>query len=96
MEAGRVAYLQDRGSNATQEEAEVGVNHLGAALYEIAHSADNWAVLADTDGMRLANATTWVVRTDTDTPLTGEPDEDPFAVPEGGWHKVFGQSDIYT
>lgn len=94
MEAGYAAYIENREGKPTVEDAPVLVTHLGQVLYEIADAADSWQVLNRTPGLEPANATTWVVDGEL-PPLTGEPDDDPFVAPEGGWQMLYGQSDIY-
>lgn len=88
MDAGRSAYLHTRGEKVTPEDAKFSVSELGAALYEITHKADTWEVLRDTAGIEPISGRTWIVPTD--TPLIGEPDEDLFSAPEGGWQTLFG------
>lgn len=93
-QAGHDAYLRMHEGD-TEQDAAAHTNHLGAALYQVAHESGSWDSLAELDGLRLTGGTAVVVRTD--RVLGPNPDSwpgSPFAFAEDD--VLFGESDVYA
>jgi len=91
MEAGLRAY-KVVWPDDSDEDAAADVNHLGRALYQIAH-AQNWDALVDVEGLRPIGGSTLVHRQE--NLLSTDPDEWPEDVFETEGEDLFEQRDIF-
>ena len=93
LAAGREAYLRLHDGDSA-DHATASANHVGAALYQIAHESGTWDSLAKLDGLSLTGGTTAVVRADQ---VLGSDEaawpENPFEFNQGD--VLFGESDIF-
>ncbi|TAL41483.1 MAG: hypothetical protein EPN91_10530 [Salinibacterium sp.] len=94
ISAGRLAYLRIWADD-TEQDAERDVNHLGSALYQIAHDSGTWRSLDDVEGLRPTGATVLVLPVD--TTLGADPHtwpENPFEADPAA--AIFTQSDVFA
>jgi len=91
IEAGRNAY-KVVWPDDTDEAAIADVNHLGRALYQIAH-AHGWDSLANVPGLRPVGGTTLVHRQD--ELLSTDPDEWPEDMFDTEGEDLYQQSDVF-
>ena len=95
LAAGRRAYLRVWPDD-TQEDAEVDVEDLGRALYQVAH-AGGWEDLQEVEGLRAVRGVTLIVAVDEGPGSESEePLEDPFALAPGTERaQLYREDDIY-
>jgi hypothetical protein len=90
ISSGQAAYVQREGVETSQ--AVISVDHVGVALYELAHGR-GWHALGDTPGLQIIGGVTIVV--ENDDPLSADPDrwpDDPTCVTGP---VIYRQEDVY-
>jgi hypothetical protein len=90
LNAGRLAYRVREGTE--EEETSRVVDHLGVALYELAHD-DGWRALANAPGLRITGAVT--VAIENDDVLIGDPDDWPEHPGDIEGEALYRQEEIY-
>ncbi|UQX89248.1 hypothetical protein M6D93_04400 [Jatrophihabitans telluris] len=91
MAAGRAAFQRYQ-PGVTEEAAEADVEHLGLALYHVAHEK-GWSSIGDADGLRPTGGQVIVVSQD--EVLGPDPDVWPDDLFEEPGPRLYWQSDIY-
>ena len=91
LAAGRHAFAELH-PEAGAQAAVTDVDHLGRALYQVAH-LDGWDSLGALEGLRPTGGTVVVLRQD--EPLGPDPDAWPADPFDAGGELVYGQSDVY-
>ena len=91
LAAGRAAYLRVHPDD-TDDQAAADVNHLGRALYQLAH-ADGWGSLAEADGLDPIGGV--IAATRQATPLGPDPDDWIDAVVDDTDDLLHAQDDVY-